>query len=80
MKKLLFLLLPFLCFSSFVKMNDTEDFLDYWRISYNKTLLLEARVIKIQEISIRIKDIKPTDFLIIEYFRGTPCSKCECYV
>ncbi|WP_338812559.1 hypothetical protein V9L05_14330 [Bernardetia sp. Wsw4-3y2] len=79
LNKIFFLLLYFICLSSFAEA-DTLDFLDYWRISYNKNLIRETYIIEVQEISIKIKDIKPTDSLVIEYFRDTPCHKCECYV
>ena len=57
MKKLLVLFLFLICSSSFVKTNDTEDFLDYWRISYNKNLIRETYMIEIQEISINFTSI-----------------------
>lgn len=80
MKKLLVLFLLPICLSSFTNTKDTKDFLDYWRISYNENLIRETYMIEVQEISINTKDIKPTDSLVIEYFRDTPCYKCECYV
>lgn len=77
MKKIFFLFLSFLSFSNFAN----ADTINYWHVYHNQIKIEEVnQFFSKRELVIKIKDIKPTDSLVIEYFRDTPCYKYECYV
>ncbi|WP_338792428.1 hypothetical protein [Bernardetia sp. MNP-M8] len=85
MKKTLFLLLFFLCFSSFTK----ADSLDYWQVYYYSILnKIEVETFDIsdseREIAIKITNFDNLniafDYLTVDYHSNSPCVECERYI
>ncbi|MCU0390451.1 MAG: hypothetical protein MUE81_05000 [Thermoflexibacter sp.] len=63
-------------------LNTTQiDTIDFWHVYYNK-IKIEAYNLNSEKsaITLKIKDIKKTDSLIVKYFKDTPCSKCKTQV
>ncbi len=56
------------------------DTIDYWHVYYNKTKIKDYNQYSNGVITIKIKDIKKTDYLTVKYFRDTPCDNCETQV
>jgi hypothetical protein len=67
---------------SMMRFNDmpVADTISYWHIYYNTKKIKECNTYSKEEIRIKEKDVKRTDFLMIEYFRDTPCSECKTQV
>ena len=54
----------------------TADTIDYWNVYYNKARVKEFNVGADGEIVVKIRNIKSTDSLMVEYYRDTPCFDC----
>jgi hypothetical protein len=53
------------------------DTIDFWHVYYNGIKIKEFNQYSKGEVSLKLKDIKKTDYLTILYFRDTPCEDCE---
>lgn len=56
------------------------DTIDFWHVYYNDVKIHEFNPYFRGEVKLKLKAVKATDYLIVEYFRDTPCRSCINYL
>jgi hypothetical protein len=53
------------------------DTIDFWHVYYNKTKIREFNLYGDTKFkTIVLRNIQQADFIVVKYFRDTPCSDC----